>query len=85
MLTKNDISQIKKVIESGLKNYPTKQDLADQFKNYPTKQNLTSSLKPIKDDISQIRKDTKTIVGFFDREYLELRKRIEKIEFHLNI
>ena len=72
MLTKNDISQIKNVIESGLKNYPTKQD-------------LTSSLKPIKDDISQIRKDTKTIVGFFDREYLELRKRIEKIEFHLNI
>lgn len=41
-------------------------------------------LKPIKDDISQIRKDQKIIVHFFDREYLDLRKRVEKIESFQN-
>lgn len=42
-------------------------------------------LKPIKDDIVQIRKDQKLIVRFFDREYLDLRKRVEKIESLLKI
>ena len=42
-------------------------------------------LKPVKEDISQIRKDTKTLVNFFDKEYLELRKRVERIEHHLHL
>ena len=42
-------------------------------------------LKPIKQDIAQIRKDNKTIIAFFDREYLDLRKRVERIEGHLNL
>ena len=42
-------------------------------------------LKSVKEDISQIRKDTKTVIIFFDKEYLELRKRIERLESHLNL
>lgn len=42
-------------------------------------------LKPIKDDIMQIRKDQKLIIRFFDREYLDLRKRIERIESYLKL
>lgn len=42
-------------------------------------------IKTLKTDISQIRKDVKTIINYFDREYLELRKRVERIEEHLNI
>lgn len=39
----------------------------------------------LKKDVSQTRKDVKTLISYFDREYLELRKRIEKIEDHLNL
>ena len=42
-------------------------------------------LKSVKEDISQIRKDTKTVIIFFDKEYLELKKRIERLESHLNL
>ena len=42
-------------------------------------------LEPVKKDIAQIRKDQKTIINFFDQEYLELRKRVERIEEHLNL
>jgi len=42
-------------------------------------------LKPIKEDIAHIRKDVKTVINYFDREYLQLRKRVERIEAHLNL
>lgn len=46
---------------------------------------IVRDIKTIKSDVSQIRKDIKTIVNYFDREYLELRKRVERIEEHLNL
>ncbi len=46
---------------------------------------IKAELSPAKDDISHIRKDIKVIVGFFDREYLDLRKRVERIEEHLHL
>lgn len=46
---------------------------------------LDRKLKPIKDDIVQIRKDQKLIVKFFDSEYLNLRKRVERIESYLKL
>lgn len=41
--------------------------------------------KPIKSDISKIRKDIDVIISLFDREYINLRQRIERIEEHLNL
>jgi len=70
MLTKIDVKQIRQAIKEELYNHPTKQDLAKE-------------LKSMKNDIAEIRKDTKGIVSFFDRGYVELRKRIERIENHL--
>ena len=46
---------------------------------------LEKNLAPIKEDITQIRKDQKLIVRFFDHEYLDLRKRVEKIERYLKL
>lgn len=46
---------------------------------------IRTELTPVKEDIAHIRKDMKTIVHFFDREYLELRKRIERMEHHLHL
>jgi chromosome segregation ATPase len=66
MLTKQDLSEIQKVIQKEVD--PIKIDI-----------------KTIKSDISQIRSDIKTVINFFDKEYLELRKRVERIEEHLNL
>lgn len=46
---------------------------------------VRADIKTIKNDITQIRKDIKRIVGFFDSEYLQLRKRVERIKEHLNL
>lgn len=46
---------------------------------------LSTHLKPIQEDISRVRKDQKTIVNFFDREYLDLRQRVDKIEDFLKL
>jgi len=46
---------------------------------------LKKDVKTLKSDVTEIRRDIKRIINFFDREYLELRKRVEKIEQHLGI
>jgi len=46
---------------------------------------LRHELDPMKKDIMKIRKDLKTTINFFDREYLDLRERVEVIERRLNI
>ncbi len=46
---------------------------------------VSKELKPVKKAITEIRKDMKTIVTFFDHAYLELRAGVEKIEEHLGI
>lgn len=70
MLNKTDLKQIDNVVSKRIKG-----------ELVPIKKDI----KTIKTDVSQIRKDVKTIVNFFDREYLDLRKRVERIEEHLNI
>lgn len=72
MLTNSDLSQIQKTVQKALKDHPTKVD-------------LTKELKPIKNDVVQIRKDTKAIVSLFDRESVDLRKRVERIEEYLKL
>lgn len=42
-------------------------------------------LKPIKQDIAKIRKDITMVISFFDREYVDLRARVERIEDHLHL
>lgn len=67
MLTKSDLTQIQKIVNSE------------------TKKIVAQELKPIKEDVIHIRKDIKTIVNYFDREYLQLRKRVERLENHLHL
>ena len=67
MLTKSDLSQIQKIV------------------NTESKKVITQELKPIKEDITHIRKDIKTVLNYFDREYLQLRKRVERLENHLHL
>ena len=75
MLTKSDLSQIQKVVNTE----------TTKIVNVETKKIIVQELKPIKDDITHIRKDMKTIVNYFDKEYLQLRKRVERLENHLHL
>lgn len=71
MLTKSDLDQIDKVVTKRIQE--------------ETRKIVKEELAPVKKDITSIRKDIKTIVGYFDNEYLELRTRIERLEEHLNL
>jgi len=46
---------------------------------------LSKDVKTIKSDIVHIRRDINMVIGAFDREYLDLRKRIDRIEDHLQL
>ncbi|MGD8744236.1 MAG: hypothetical protein PVJ52_01410 [Candidatus Woesebacteria bacterium] len=70
MLTKTDLKQIDKVFSKRIK---------EEVK--PIKIDIRS----IKSDVSEARKDVKIIVNFFDKEYLEPRARVERIEEHLKL
>ncbi len=72
MLTNKDLEQIQKVVEVTV---------SKEVKPLELKINsLDKKISVVQKDIVHIRKDMKTIVSFFDLEYLELRKRIERIE-----
>jgi len=77
MLTKSDLSEIRIVVKNEVKRFTTKDDL----KTLATK----NDLKPIKSDIAKIRKDIDAMLSMLDREYVELRKRVERLEEHLNL
>ncbi len=83
MLTKTDLHKIKQAIKEvavtkeEAKSFATKDDL----KSFATKDDL----KPIKQDLAKIRKDMSTITDFFNKEYLDLRNRVERLEEHLGI
>ena len=96
MLTDNDLTKIDGLIEKRLK--PIKNEVASLSQVMDEKmerrlstfgkevdEKMEKRLKPIKDDVAHIRKDIKTMVGFFDREYLDLRKRVERIEGYLKL
>jgi predicted nucleic acid-binding Zn-ribbon protein len=87
MLTKSDLDQIRGVVQEELK--PVKADIGILKSDVGTLRKDVGALKKdvstVKQDVAMIRKDMKTITNFFDREYLELRKRVERIEEHLSL
>ena len=77
MLTKSDLRQIQKVVKREIKSEvdPLKKDI----------KTVKSDVSTLKKDVTKIRKDVNVIVSLFDREYLELRARGDRIERHLDI
>jgi predicted nucleic acid-binding Zn-ribbon protein len=98
MLTKQDLGQIKKITHQvvtaatkplhkgalGLKHDVSnlKQDMTG-LKQGVSK--LQKDISDVKKDVTKIRKDTDLILSFVDREYLDLRKRVDRIETHLHL
>jgi len=71
MLNQADLDQIKNIVSSEVA--PLKDFVSSEIDP------LKMDMKIVKADIGHIRKDIKTIITFFDRENLELRKRVDRI------
>lgn len=76
MLTKKDLLNIDKQLNIDKK---LDKKLAERLSP------IHADIKTIKTDIAKIRKDMSGITDFFDQEYIGLRKRVERIEDHLNL
>jgi len=92
MLTKTDLLQIRKIIREEIEaeSKPLQEDLRGEIKlsRIEIQKDIRALKNKIKDlEISnnKIQKDIKKIVGFFDEEYLQVRKRVERLENHLNL
>ncbi|PIU03961.1 hypothetical protein COT44_00335 [Candidatus Shapirobacteria bacterium CG08_land_8_20_14_0_20_39_18] len=87
MLTKSDFQSIKDI----LKNTATKDDLTslatkDDFESI--KQDLgilKTDVKTIKNDVTKVRRDMTTLFDFLDKDFLDLRQRVDRIEEHLGL
>ena len=92
MLTKTDLLQIRKIIREEIEaeSKPLQEDLRGEIKLSRIEiqkdiRGLKSKIKDLEISNNKIRKDIKKIVGFFDEEYLQVRKRVERLENHLNL
>lgn len=92
MLTKTDLSQIRKVVREEVESESKSlsEDLQGEIKLARIKiQNdiytLANRVKNLELVTSKVQKDIKSIVRFFDKEYLQVRKRIKQIEDHLHL
>lgn len=89
MLTKGDLKQIdtvvskrtSKVIQKELKNEIT--SLGKELKKELDP--LKKDVKGLRSDVTKIRKDIDVVISLFDREYVDLRDRVARIEEHLNL
>lgn len=85
MLTRNDLTQIKEIVQDETRKI-VKEELKMEID--PLKKDvkeLKGDVKTLRTDVAKVRKGMDTIVSSFDREYLELRERVENIEKHLGI
>ncbi|MGA3292225.1 MAG: hypothetical protein ABSC49_03730 [Candidatus Microgenomates bacterium] len=92
-LTKDDLNQIGKIVRSETRKIVLSETpeivRSETIKIVQSEtpkivQSETGKIiKPLKSDISKIRKDVDTMLSMFDREYVDLRKRVERIEEHL--
>jgi predicted nucleic acid-binding Zn-ribbon protein len=101
MLTNDDLQKVGKLIDTKQeplkKNISTlkddvstlKSDVSDLKEDVSGLKKDVSGLKKdvkiLKKDVSEIRGDIKTLVSYFDRDYVGLRRRVERIEDHLGL
>lgn len=87
MLTKDDLGQIKNVVKdeiapAGKKVSTLEKDMKSVKRDVST---LKKDVSTMKRDMAESRNDIKTLIAYFDRDYITLRKRVDPIEEHLGI
>ena len=101
MLSNGDFKKIEKILDVKLKPIKNDvgslktdvKDLKTDVKVLKTDVNLLkgdvtilkTGVLTMKKDIAKIRNDQKTIVNYFDREYLDLGKHVTQIEDYLKL
>ncbi|MEK6878962.1 MAG: hypothetical protein AABY22_05105 [Nanoarchaeota archaeon] len=86
MLDKNDLNQISTIVTKIVKKEvdPLKKDVKLLQKDVSGIQGnvrvIQKDIGVMKQDIVKIREDQNVIINFFDRAYLDLRTRVEKLE-----
>ena len=92
MLTKNDFLQIRKIVRGEIEaeSKSLQDDLLGEIKLSRIEiqkdiRELKSRIKNLEITTNKIQKDIKKFVGFVDEEYLQVRKRVERLESHLNL
>lgn len=96
MLTKTDLSQIRQIVrqiireEVEAESKSLRENLQGEIKLARIEiqndiRQLAERAKNVEIAINKIQKDIKSIVDFFDKEHLELRKRVKRLEEHLNL
>ena len=92
MLAETDLLQIKKIargeIEAEAKSL--QEDLRGEIKLARIEiqkdiRDLKGKIKDLEIASNKIQKDIKKVFGFFDEEYLQVRKRVERLENHLDL
>lgn len=78
MLTTNDLQQIRGVVHEEVK--PIKDSVSKLQKDVT---GLKEDMTEVKKDIRKIKNGQDTIINFFDHTYLELDKRVTRVERHL--
>ena len=46
---------------------------------------LKTDVKTIKNDVTKVRRDMTTLFDFLDKDFLDLRQRVDRIEEHLGL
>lgn len=82
MLTTNDLGKIQKIVQTEVIK-AIQSDVNRKVIREESKVVVDEALKPVKITIQKIQKNQKTIVNFFDHNYLDLEKRVTKVEHHL--
>ena len=92
MLTKTDLSQIRKIIreEVETESQNIKDEIQADIKMSLVRisgelHRIQDRLKNVEIKINKIEKDLKYAVNFLDKESLKIQKRVERIEKHLKL
>ena len=87
MLTKTDLSQIKTIIKDEINPLKEKTEGLDKRLSSVDERlgKVEVELRKVKKAVKKTQKDINIIVDFFDRDYLELKARVERIEGFLKI
>ena len=91
MLTKSDLSQIQKIVQTVTLQVVQSEtrkivlEEATKIIQSETRKIVQEEFKPVKQDIRKIKSDINLIVHTFDKDYVVLRRRVDRIEEHLQL
>jgi len=91
MLNKNDLQSMRQLIKEEVPPIVTKlikeevPPIVRKLIKEEVPPFIKKELKPIKSKLNRVDKKLDTVIKFFDREVINLGKRVDRVEQHLNL